>query len=302
LDLFYVPHFNIPVLYPGKLVTAIPDLIMHTFSTEKGTTLPKPYFRLKKLVYKIVFWWAAFRSKKIIVPSKDVLNDFKKVYPSLSQDKFVLAYEGVDPDFLTPDPNIEPKEVLNNLGIKPSYLLYVSSAYEHKNLSRLIQAFKILVEKYGYTGQLVIIGKKDKFSEKIRELVEEENLQDKILMPGLTQYVKDKEIVAVRTQAQLYIFPSLKEGFSLTPMEGQAVGLPAIISDIPVHREIYGDSVEYFDPMNAEDMAQKTNALLHDDIKKAELRNMGCDLVKKYSWDETARITYEVFDKLLQLA
>lgn len=302
LDLFYVPHFNIPIFYPGKLVTAIPDLIMHTFSTEKGTTLPKPYFKLKKLIYKLVFWWASFRSEKIIVPSKDVLNDFKKVYPSLQENKFVLAYEGVDPDFLAADPNINSQEVLNKLGIKTPYLLYISSAYEHKNLPRLIQAFKILVEKYQYNGQLVIIGKKDKFSEKIHELVISENLQGKVLMPGLTQYVKDKEIVALRAQAELYVFPSLKEGFSLTPMEGQAVGLPAIISDIPVHREIYGESVEYFDPMNPNDIAQKTNQLLHDEIKKAELRNMGHDLVKNYSWDETARITYEVFDKLLQLA
>ena len=51
LDLYYVPHFNIPVLYPKKIVTAIPDMIMHTFSTEKGTTLWKPYFKFKKFVY-----------------------------------------------------------------------------------------------------------------------------------------------------------------------------------------------------------------------------------------------------------
>ena len=50
-DLLYVPHFNIPILYPKKIVTAIPDLIMHSFSTQAGTTLPKPYFLFKKIIY-----------------------------------------------------------------------------------------------------------------------------------------------------------------------------------------------------------------------------------------------------------
>jgi hypothetical protein len=58
---------------------------MHKYSTEKGTTIPKPYFALKKAVYKIVFWWAVVRSSKVIVPSKDVMEDFKKVYPSIPE-------------------------------------------------------------------------------------------------------------------------------------------------------------------------------------------------------------------------
>ncbi len=300
LNIFYVPHFNIPVLYPGTLVTAIPDLIMHTFSTEKGTTLPKPYFKFKKMIYKLVFWWAVVRSKKIIVPSKDVLKDFRRVYPQIPEDKYVLAYEGVDPDFLLADPNINPQDVLNKLQIKKPYLLYVSSAYEHKNLPNLIKAFKILLEKYSFEGQLVIVGKKDKFSEKIKELVTKEGLDNKILMPGLSNYVKDKEIVALRTQADLYVFPSLKEGFSLTPMEAQAVGLPSVISNIEVHKEIYGDSVVYFDPHNIEDIAQKINETLKSPEKINELKVKGLELIKQYSWDNTAEITYGVFDKLLQ--
>ncbi|EKD95460.1 MAG: hypothetical protein ACD_24C00483G0001, partial [uncultured bacterium] len=85
------------MLYPGKLVTAIPDIIMHSFSTERGTTLPKFYFRFKKWVYKIVVYWAVKRSFKVIVPSQDVKADFIKAYPTVSPDKFVVAYEGVDP-------------------------------------------------------------------------------------------------------------------------------------------------------------------------------------------------------------
>src|SRR3990167_2863613 len=100
LDLFYTPHFNFPILYPGKIVSAIPDMTMHTFSTEKGTTLPKPYFKLKKLVYRLVFKWLILRAKKIIVPTNAVLDEFNQVFKGISKSKFTVAYEGVDPDLL----------------------------------------------------------------------------------------------------------------------------------------------------------------------------------------------------------
>ncbi len=297
LDLFYVPHFNIPVLYPKKIVTAIPDIIMHSFSTEAGTTLPKPYFRFKKFVYKMVVWWAVFRSKKVIVPSQDVLNDFKKVYPQISTDKYVLAYEGVDPNYL--DTDLTSEEVLKQIGVEKPFLLYVSSAYEHKNLPRLVDAFEILINKYDYQGKLLLVGKRDKFSEKIATLVKSKHLESKILLPGLDSYINDKMVVALRRAAQLYVFPSLKEGFSLTPLEAQVQGLPCVISDIPVHREIYDDSVVYFDPLNVEDIAEKINLAITDtDLQKSLIEN-GYAQVKKFSWMETAKITFSVFQKFI---
>jgi glycosyltransferase involved in cell wall biosynthesis len=170
LDLFYVPHFNIPILYPRKLVTAIPDLIMHTFSTEKGTTLFKPYFKLKKLIYRLVFRRTVEKSIKIIVPAQTVLDDFLKYYPKSSRDKYVIASEGIDPDIQNADIR-KGYEVLDKLGIKKPFLLYISSMYDHKNVHGLIQAFEILINKYKYGGQLVLVGKKDKFSEDVSHLV-----------------------------------------------------------------------------------------------------------------------------------
>ena len=297
LDILYIPHFNIPILYPGKLVTAIPDIIMHTYSTEKGTTLPKPYFRFKKWVYKMVVLWATFRSKKVIVPSNDTLNDFRKVYPFISKQKYVLAPEGVDPELLTQTTG-EPTEVLAKHGIEKPFLLYISSFYEHKNVPALLGAFKILTEQYNFTGQLVLIGKKDKFSEEIEKQIKEKGLYGRVLMPGSTSYVTDTDTVVLRKEAEVYVFPSLKEGFSLTPMEAQAFSLAAVISDIPCHREIYGDSVLYFDPHNPHEIAERINQVLLDTNLKQQLIEKGSELINKYNWNETARITKEVFNEV----
>jgi len=299
LDLFYVPHFNIPVLYPKRIVTAIPDLIMHSFSTEEGTTLWKPYFKFKKLVYKCVFWWAIIRSQKVVVPANTVYEDFLKYYPNIPKEKYIIAEEGIDPDIR--NANItNSEEVLKKYGIEKPFLLYLSSMYEHKNVPRLIQAFNILTSKYEFNGQLVLVGKKDKFSQGIGDMVENMGLGEKILLPGLKGYVPDNDACCLRKEAEIYVFPSLKEGFSLTPMEAQLFGKACAISDISIHKEVYGDSVLYFNPEDVEDMAEKINRLLNDKDLQNSLITKGYELVKKYSWDNTAEITLKVFNDILE--
>ena len=298
IDLLYVPHFNIPVLYVGKLVTAIPDIIMHTFSTEEGTTLPPLYFKFKKFVYKVVVAWAVIRSKKVIVPSNTVKEDFLKVFPFARAEKFAIAYEGIDPDF-SKSPS-ETETVMAKYEISKPFLLYVGSMYKHKNVETLIEAYKILKTRFGYNGHLVLIGKKDHFSNTLFEKIDQEGLRSDIIMPGQKWHVTDNEVVVFRKEAQMYVFPSLKEGFSLTPLEGMCHGLAAVISDIPCHREIYGNCVQYFDPNNVEDVADKVYELLVNTALKETLIQKGLELTKKYSWRTTAQLTLEIFTEALK--
>jgi len=298
-DLLYVPHFNIPVLYPGRLVTAIPDLIMHTFSTEAGTTLWKPYFRFKKFIYKLVVLWTVLRTYKNICPSNDVKEDFIKYYPFVNKNKFMVSYEGIDPDLLKDISASYVKDTLNTYHIKSPYLLYVSSMYEHKNVTRLVEAFKILVDKYSYKGNLVLIGKNDKFSKRLHDLIKSLGLEDRIILPGMQRFVTDEEVCAFRKEATLYVFPSLKEGFSLTPLEAQYYEIPCVISDIPCHREIYGDSVKYFDPFDIKEIAKSINNLLEDGETQKELIKKGKDNIKKYDWINTANDTLKIFKEVL---
>lgn len=294
LDLFYVPHFNFPILYPGKLVTAIPDLIMHTFSTERGTTLPRPYFKFKKLMYRFVVLAAVIRSIKIIVPSVDVLNDFLRVFTFTKKSKYIVATEGVDPLFLA---TANSNKTYTNLHERP-YLLYISSMYEHKNVPRFLKAFKLLRDKYSQDVDLILIGKKDKYSLDIEQQVSNLNLQEFVFIPGNKAPVSDEETIAYRKFATLYVFPSLKEGFSLTPMEAQCLGLPCVISNIPVHKEIYEDSVSYFDPEDPEDIAAQINEVLQNENLRNLLIEKGYQQYKKYSWDLTAKLTLDTFNSI----
>lgn len=297
LDLLYVPHFNIPLLYPGKIVTAIADLIMHSFSTEDGTLLPKVYYRFKRKIYYLVVFIALLRSEKVIVASNSTKNDLLKNYPFIAADKYVLAYEGVDPDLTISD--VDPIKVLRKLGVRKPFILYISSMYKHKNVERLIHMYEILKDKFSFSGQLVLIGKKDLFSQKISDSVLERGLQRDILVPSIQNFVSDRETAVLRKEAKVYVFPSLKEGFSLTPLEAMSASLPCVISRIPCHEEVFDNSVIYFDPYDPVDMAEKVNMVMGDQKLRESLIKKGLEKVKEYSFTSTAKITLAVFEDIL---
>jgi glycosyltransferase involved in cell wall biosynthesis len=246
-----------------------------------------------------VFKLAVVKSQKIIVPAQAVLDDFLKYYPNSPKEKYVIAQEGIDPDIQTADVS-RGYEVLDKFGIKKPFLLYISSMYEHKNVPLLIQAFEELINKYNYKGQLVLVGKKDKFSENVSQLVFNMGLDGRVLLPGMRHYINDEETSNLRKECDVYVFPSLKEGFSLTPMEAQYFGKACVISDIPIHKEVYGESVLYFDPLNVDDMAEKINTVLTDSDIRQDLINKGYKNILKYSWDETADVTLGVFNQVLK--
>lgn len=297
-DLLYVPHFNIPILYFGKLVTAIPDIIMHTYSTEKGTTLPKFYFRLKKYIYRLVLYIALLRSRKVIVPTYDVYHDITSHHPGIDTSKFVVAYEGVDPSYKKNIPLDD--EILSKYKLqKNKFMLYVSSMYEHKNVFRLIDAYALLRQNDKLNQKLVLVGKKDKFSQRVEEYISKLGLNDFVIMPGQYEYVTDDDIITLRRNASVYVFPSLKEGFSLTPLEAQITGLPCVISDISCHKEVFGDSVLYFNPYDIQDIVRKIEMILRDSELRANLIALGYKNAEKYDWVHTAKVTYQIFHQIL---
>lgn len=295
-DILYVPHFNIPIFYPKTLITAVPDIIMHTFSTEKGTTLPKSYFKVKKFIYKLVTHWAMLRSRNIIVPSQATADDITSVFGANIAKKLVLAPEGIDPDINTANVCEDQNKLLARLNITNTFILYVGSMYEHKNLIRFIDAYEIAVSQ-GLKHQLVLAGKADNFSKRIEDYIKKRGLAQKILLPGQSGRLNDREMNTLRQSCQFYVFPSLKEGFSLTPLECMAFDKPCLISDIPCHREIYQNSVLYFDPLEINDIASKLLKLDGDTNLKEILIKKGQELIKEYNWSNTAEITLATFNK-----
>lgn len=294
VDLMHFTQFNIPVFWPGPFIVTIHDMIMHEYSTERDTTRFPLIYRLKKAIYLIVFRLACYRARHILVPSLATRDDLvNKLH--INKEKITVTYEGVGVE--PSQDELEP-EILEKFSVGSPYLLYVGSMYPHKNLELLISAFQLLLKKYHYPGKLVIVGKESDFSRRLRSLVVRLGLENLVIFPGAKSsdgYLSDREVAAFYRQAQLFVFPSLKEGFGLPPLEAMRFGIPVVASGISCIPEICADAAVYFDPRSSTDIAEKINAVLLDEPLRRKLIMAGYSRVTQFSWKKMAETTLSAY-------
>ena len=297
LDLLFVPHFNAPVLYFKKTVVTVHDMIMHKeIPSLEVSTRPAPLFNFRRFVYKIVFFFSILKAKKIFVPTRYVGELLLNYAHFNVASKIIVTPEAVDPVFV----NINDKLSfdLTRVGVNKPYLLYVGSAYPHKNLKDLVIAFKNVLPNFEEKVQLIILGKRDIFLGRLREFSKSLGLEESVIFPSFVEgmeKVNDSVLKSFYQNANSYITASLDEGFNLTPLEAIANGIPCAISDIPAHREIYQGAALFFNPLSIKEIEEALVKIVQDQKLRASLTKDGTILLSKYSWGKTARTTLNGF-------
>jgi glycosyltransferase involved in cell wall biosynthesis len=285
LDLMHFTHFNVPRFYWGRYFVTIHDLIISHYPDSRATTLNPILYKLKLMLYNRVVKRAARRAEKVIAISKFTKSDIIKLLGVDGKD-IEVVYEGSESDSVKvkDQKEVDCDSVLSELGIKGDYLLYVGSAYPHKNLEGLIKAFSEIVSKFPNL-KLVLVGKRNFFYERLEKFISEFDLAGRVV---LTDYVPDENLNCLYLGASLYVFPSFIEGFGLPPLEAQRHGLAVVSSNMTCLPEILDDSAEYFDPQNIMDMANKISGLLLNNSKRDALIEKGNVNYQKYSWQTMA--------------
>jgi glycosyltransferase involved in cell wall biosynthesis len=304
LDLMHFPHFNVPIFTPTRFIVTIHDLILTHFPTVRATTRSHWLYYFKNKAYHLVIWSALRRAQKIITVSQFTKADIIQRF-TIDPAKIIITYEGVanlakghDSLFVS---KLDNQETLAAYHIPAKFILYVGNAYPHKNLEILLRVFsRLLVQCPGW--HLVLVGKLDYFYEQIQKtaralnLWQPGNLNSPVVFPG---YVPDAQLEIFYTEAQLYVFPSLYEGFGLPPLEAMAQGCPVVSSDRSSLPEILGDAAIYFNPEQENDMLAKIQLVLNDHALAADLKRRGSAQVKKYNWWECANQTLAVYRAVL---
>jgi glycosyltransferase involved in cell wall biosynthesis len=292
LDLVHFPHFNVPLFYRKKFIVTIHDLILIHFPTIKGTTLNPFLYKLKFWAYKLVINSAIKRAEKIIAVSeftkKDILSNYL-----INSDKINVIYEACD-DFCNFSSQ-KKEEILEKYGIIKPYILYVGNAYPHKNLEELVLAFS-QIRKEITNLRLVLVGKEDYFYNRLKKIIQIEKIE-KVIFSG---FVPDKDLDTVYREAELYVFPSLYEGFGLPPLEAMAKGVPVISSNHPCMKEILCSSAAYFNAKDRNEIAEKIRNLISNTEEKKNLREKGYQQIKKYSWSKMAEETLKTYKEIIK--
>src|SRR4030042_3679177 len=301
LDLLHVPHFNVPILYKGKLIVTIHDLIHHQFAEQSTTTKNIFKFKTKRIAYKLIILSAIRKSQKIIVPTNYIKAQIIKTF-HINPSNIVVTYEAAEEEYFR---NQKPET--NNQ--KP-FLIYVGNAYPHKNLERLLQAFKILVHSSRFTVhskkivnrqpstvnlKLFIVCPRDVFFQRLEKKIAKRELDKRVKLTG---YLTSNELSILMSHAQAYISASQSEGFGIPGLNAMAAKVPVICSDIPTFREVYGNAAFYFNPDDPKDIAQAIKKILEDKKTRRDLVNKGNQQVKKYSWLKMAKQTLKVYESI----
>lgn len=281
-------HFSMtqqPIFYFGNIVTTTHDLTMLRF-LRAGKT-PLPVFWVKSIGYRFLLWWGHRKSTFILTPSKFVAQDMVRFQP--------FAKNKVKAIPLASEPPLavgakQPKNVEN------PFIFYVGTAFPHKNLEKLVEAFEILQTSQPEL-KLVLAGKKEHYYEELEKLASKSPVRENIVFTG---FVSDAELKWLYENAQAYVFPSLSEGFGLPGLEAMVHGCPVISSNATCLPEVYGDAAIYFDPTNPQDMADNILKVIVDNKLRDELIAKGHTQAKKYSWRQMAQQTLEVYQQALK--
>jgi glycosyltransferase involved in cell wall biosynthesis len=293
-DLVHFPHFNIPLLYPGRFVVTIHDVTISEFKSTSSSKLSPPIYFLKHAAYKATISQAVKRAKKIFVPSNFTRKKICKAF-GLPAEKVIATYEAADEIFVQgKDKKVSPgrkKELLAKYGIKEPFIIYVGSAAPHKNVRIILEALGFLEKKINFVHAVAI----DTFVERLKRQAKELGVDSEYIAAG---YVFNEDLVELLKLAECFVFPSLSEGFGLPGLEAMAVGCPVVCSSIPVFKEVYGEAAMYFDPRDPKDISNKLKRLLGKPPLRGDLIKKGFEQVGKYSWEKLAKETLKVYNQL----
>jgi glycosyltransferase involved in cell wall biosynthesis len=266
-DLYYSPFFNIPGGIRIPVYTTIHDVIfpdMPELTSRAGLFLRMWFYKRAAGHSKKIFTVSCFSKSRI----RHFLN------PDIP---IIVTYSALQSCLLTAAEPVPKKE----------NIVFIGNIKRHKGLWCLLEAFRG-AKKEGLPHKLIIVGNKDNFRSADREAIKhiDGTAQGEIEFTGPIDNEKLRELLA---GAELLVQPSLYEGFGLPPLEALVLGTRALISDIPVFREIYdGFPVTYFTAGDSGDLKRKMTELLLE--KKQEALRLPVRLKNKYSFQKTAAL------------
>jgi glycosyltransferase involved in cell wall biosynthesis len=282
VSLYHFPHINIPLYAPKNLIVTIHDLRPFTEYWDRNY--------IKKKIYEWYFKRAIKNAKKLITDSKHIMEEILKGFPEI-EFKIKVIYPLIDDKFLDKSNNKNQHKRI----VAGDYILFVGSIKKHKNLSQLVIAFNSIKDSFPNL-KLVIAGKKDSKVDDIGLLKEKFKIKGRlieIISPS------DEKILYLYKYAKAFVFPSLYEGFGLPPLEAMAYGIPVIVSNIPILKEICGDAAYFVNPHSSENIAQGIYKVLHNNNLKNSLIEKGKKRINDFNSDKLINQYIKVYEETL---
>jgi glycosyltransferase involved in cell wall biosynthesis len=286
IQIFHGLSHELPYHFPTsqvKSIVTIHDLIF--------LRLPHMYRYVDRRIYERKFRYSCQVSDRIIAVSRQTADDIVEFF-NIAPEKIDVVYQGCNAVFNAEVPLIE-KEILRMKYLLPkSFILYVGTIEERKNLLTLIKALH-----YGKIDiPLVVIGKPTPYLNKIIEFIERHSLINIIFC----DVVLNQDLPGIYQLADLFVYPSIFEGFGIPILEALYSKVPVITSRASSMTEVGGEYTVYVDPNNVEEMAAAIKKVLYDSDLQEKMIAEGFRHARNFDSDKVSANIMQVYNKVLQ--
>ncbi len=293
LDVFFGPAYSVPLALAVPRAVTLHDI---SFETHPEWFGPREGLRRRWLARQ-----SARTARAIVTVSEYSRREIVGHY-TVDPSRVHVIPNGVDPPAAPSDETagaVPPDDAAGTRPVQAAdatggpLVLYAGARFTRRNLPMLIAAFARVAERIP-AARLTIAGPDRTYPpEDLERIVETAGVADRVTC---LDYIDDRELAALYRRATLFAWLSGYEGFGLTPLEALAAGVPAVVGDIPVAREVYGDAVRYAPLGDPDAIAATMIDLLCDPSARAALLARRDATLGRYTWRRAAAATLAVLE------
>ena len=255
--------------------------------------MPEKFPLAKRLYLARMCPASVAKARRVIAVSTQTADDLIHFFATEAE-KIEIVYNGVEPRFRPTQPG-RVEEFRRAKGLSARFFFYLGTLEPRKNLVRLVDAYAAWRQQARPSDrdvQLVIAGGKGWFYQAIFRRVRELGLTKWVRFPG---FLPRAELPDWYRAAEVFVYPSLFEGFGLPVLEAMACGTPVICSRTPCLLEVVGDAALTFSAESTQELTQALDQVVGQSALQADLRRRGLAQAQKFSWERTARETMAVY-------
>ena len=287
INIFHSLTFHMPVLRIGniKQVVTIHDLVVFK--------MPEIYPKYYTIYWRFIIKRSLKRSSKIIAISEATKQDIIDLF-NIKEDKIHVIYHGIDLKKFRPKEETNGvRTILKKYGLKRPYIMALGLSDLRKNGERILKSYSKIIKDKTKDVSLAICGILRKKNRVLFDQIKEHGLSDRVVMTG---FVEDEDLPILYRAADLFVFPSLYEGFGFPIIEAMACGTPVITSNVSSMPEVAGDAALLVDPYDVDAIAKAIHRVLTDNSLRETLVKEGLERVKQFSWQKCAEETIKVYE------
>jgi glycosyltransferase involved in cell wall biosynthesis len=284
-DLYHSPDFTLPPLRRARGLVTIHDL---SFLRVPECADPGLRAFLEKAVPT-----AVMRARRVLADSENTRQDLIEIL-RVDPDRISVVTPAIEPRFRREENAARLQEVRARYRLPDRFILGLGTLEPRKNFTGLIAAFGKLARGTNLPHALMIGGKPGWLYEDIYKQVNQENLAGRVLLPG---FVADEDLPVLYSLAEVFVFPSLYEGFGIPVLEAMACGTPVVTSNNSSLPEAAGSAALMVEATDSTELAETIAKILSDADQRRRMIAAGYDQAHRFTWQRSAQALLEAYER-----